>query len=323
MNPLIITHKNCIDGLCSKAIFEMKFQKNATYLELDYANLDFKKDLNANFYINKILSKHNSIIYISDFCLEIELIEKLLTQNNQIIILDHHESNIPKVEYFENKINKGEKLKIFISFSKNNFISGAKLTWEYLYPNKKIPKLVQLVSDGDTWKFEYGIQTKYFYAYLSNLFIEPKKIPPSFLINLLDNDTEIENFIKKGEIIYSNYIKEVMNFVPLAKPIILDGKIGLFIQADKKYVSDLGNQLALLYGSFGLVYNIDLEGGFVKCSLRSLAPFSVKDIAQKFGGGGHAQASAFSCNNISEFKNLLKSNGNKNISFDFNQLNLF
>lgn len=321
MKPLIITHKNCVDGCCSKAILRKKFGNDAEYLELDHANLDPTKDSNAQHYLDKIFAQEKSEVYVSDFCLNTQMIEQLLKQKNKVIILDHHESSIPFVEPFEQRLLNGEKLNIDIHFAKKNHCSGSMLTWEYLNPGIEPPQAVKIVSDGDIWKFEFGDNTKYFYTGLLETFGEPKDIPEIFWDGLINNDKLVEEIIHVGKPIHQKYMKEVMSFVPVAKPIMLDGKMGLVVEANKKYTSDLGNQLALASGGFGLVYNIDNESGVVRCSLRSVAPFSVKDIAQKFGGGGHAQASAFRCKDLNEFKKLLLDNGN-DIELKFKQMQL-
>lgn len=310
MLPLIITHKNCVDGCCSQAILRSKFGEKAIYLELDHANLDSTKDKDAPKYIKTILAIKDSEVYISDFCLNTEMIDKLLQQGNKVVVLDHHESSIKYVEPFEERISNGEKLNIEIHFAKSNHCSGSMLTWQYLYPEIEPPKAVKHVSDGDIWKFEFGNSTKHFYTGVLESFGEPKDVPNKLWDEFLKDDSLTEKFINIGEPIHSKYMAEVMNYAAQAVPCILNGKKGLMVEAPKKYTSDLGNQLALKGGGFGLVYNIDEDSGVVRNSLRSVAPFNVSEIAQKFGGGGHAQASAFRSKNLEDFHSLLIQEGN-------------
>lgn len=287
MKPLIITHKNCVDGCCSQAILRSKFGSNATYLELDHANLDPTKDSNAQTYISTIFSFKDSEVYISDFCLNTEMIDQLLQQGNKVIVLDHHATSIKYIEPFEERIKNGEKLNLIIDFAKENHCSGAMLTWKHLYPNIEPPQVVKHVSDGDIWKFEFGNKTKHFYTGILETFGGPEKIPHNIWDELLKNNKLTHNFINVGEPIHSQYMAEVMTYVEKSSICTLDGQRGLIVEAPKKYTSDLGNQLAIKGGGFGLVYNIDEENQVVRCSLRSVAPFNVSSIAQKFGGGGH------------------------------------
>src|SRR5579875_2938608 len=132
MKPLIITHKNCVDGCCSQAILRSKYGNDAEYLELDHANLDPTKDENAHQYLSKIFAQKDSEIIVSDFCLNTEMIDQLLKQNNKVVMLDHHDTSIKFIEPFEKRIANGENLNIVIHFAKDNHCSGSMLTWEYL-----------------------------------------------------------------------------------------------------------------------------------------------------------------------------------------------
>ena len=102
---------------------------------------------------------------------------------------------------------------------------------------------------------------------------------------------------------------EVMEFTTRSRPIKLNGQPGLMVIAPKKYTSELGNELAKISGGFGLVYYVE-NTGVVRCSLRSVAPFNIQPIAQKFGGGGHKQAGAFRCKNLDLFNELITQEGN-------------
>jgi oligoribonuclease NrnB/cAMP/cGMP phosphodiesterase (DHH superfamily) len=308
--PLVITHKDCTDGCCSQAIIRSKFGNNAIYLELDHSNLDIKKDINANEYINQILGTNNSEVYIADFCLNTNMIDQLLKQNNKVVILDHHASSIPFVTPFEKRMEEGENLNIEIHFSKENNCSGSMLTWKYFYPELEPTLAIKHVSAGDIWKFEFGDSTKHFYTGLLETYKGPKNIPLEVWENLIFNDNYAESFISIGKPLHEQFMNEVMDYVPKGKPIVLHNTLGFMIEAPKKYTSDLGNQLAKINGGFGLVYNLDPENGVVRCSLRSIEPLDVSLIAKKFGGGGHAQSSSFRCKNMEEFNDLLISEGN-------------
>jgi len=310
MKPLIITHKNCVDGCCSQAILRSKYGNDAEYLELDHVNLDPTKDKDAPKYLEQIFAQKNSEVVISDFCLNTEMIDRLLEQNNKVVILDHHASNIRYVEPFEKRMANGEKLNLHINFAKQNDRSGSMLTWEYVYPNVEPPLAVEYVSDGDIWKFKFGNTTKHFYTGLLEPHGDPENVPTELWDKLIIDNNETNKLVGIGEPLHAQYMSEVMYYTTKATPISLNGKPGLMVEAPKKYTSDLGNQLALLGGGFGLVYFVDEETQVVRCSLRSVDPFTVNDLAMKWGGGGHPQASAFRCKNMEEFRNLLSEEGN-------------
>lgn len=287
MKPLIITHKNCVDGCCSQAILRSKYGNDAEYLELDHANLDPDKDKDAPKYLEKIFAQKDSEVVISDFCLNTEMIDMLLKQNNKVVILDHHASSIPYIEPFEKRIENGEKLNLHLNFAKKNDRSGSMLTWEYVYPDLAPPNAVEYVSDGDIWKFKFGQTTKHFYTGLLETHGEPKDVPTTLWDQLLVNNNLATEIVKIGEPIHEQFMSEVMYYAAKGEAIVLNGKPGLIVEAPKKYTSDLGNQLALICDGFGLVYNVDEETKVVRCSLRSVDPVTVNDLAAKFGGGGH------------------------------------
>ncbi len=315
MKPLVITHKNCIDGCCAKNIFFTNLLNEAEYLELEHHNLDSEKDPNAEKYLSTILNKKNTTVYMADFCLETYLIDSLLKNNNKVVVLDHHETAIKYVEPFEKRMLAGEKLNIHINFSKDNTKSGSLLTWEYLHPNIEPPMSIKHVSAGDVWKFNYGEDTKYFYTGIMEKFGEPQNISSEQWLKLISIPNYHEKYVSIGKPIREQYMAEVMSFVPKAEKISILGKPGLMVEAPKKYTSDLGNALAKEQNGegFGLVYYQDPDNSVIRCSLRAIAPLTVNDIAQQFNGGGHTQASAFRCSDKSEFLKIV--NPSKKLRF--------
>lgn len=316
--PLIITHANCMDGCCCEAILRGKYGDEARYLALDHSNLDESKDSNARVFIESILRQNNSEVVISDFCLPIWMLDKLLSQGNKIVVLDHHIDNWAKLSVLIERKEKGENLNLEVYFSHDNSESGAMLTWKYLNEKAElkrerggaqIPLLVEHVSAGDVWQFKLGIDTKYFYTGLLEEFKEPKNVPKEVWQELLQNEKAVKKYIDFGAPIHELFMEEMRSYAKNAKNVILNGQQGKIVFAPKKYTSDLGNYLSKTGADFGLVVFFDENGG-VRCSLRSIAPKTVNNIANLFGGGGHPQASAFIAKNINEFKALLVAQGN-------------
>jgi nanoRNase/pAp phosphatase (c-di-AMP/oligoRNAs hydrolase) len=311
MKKLVITHANCIDGCCSRAVLEDKLGKNAHYIEVEHSDID-KKKFPQKFerFFNEIKDFSNTEIYMADICLNEEMIDYFLSKNNKVIILDHHATAIPLIEKIQEKIINGEHLNIEIFFSKNNSKSGAMITWEYANPGIEPPKLIKYVSDGDLWTFNYAPETHYFYSGILANNVQPKEVDKSYWLNLLNDEQEVNKIVKKGEPIYEPYIKEVKSFIPFAVEITLNGHKGYMVNASMKYKSELGNFLAQKNNTFGLVW--EEKEDMIACSLRSIKPFSVKEIAEKFGGGGHSQASAFRLRNKEELEEILKNEMKKN-----------
>jgi oligoribonuclease NrnB/cAMP/cGMP phosphodiesterase (DHH superfamily) len=92
------------------------------------------------------------------------------------------------------------QLALNITFSDNNSESGAMLTWKHLYPNIKPPMLVEYVSDGDLWTFNYGYDTNYFYSGMLANNRQPKEVPKDYWIQLLHDTVELNKVIEKDGI---------------------------------------------------------------------------------------------------------------------------
>lgn len=332
---LIITHANCMDGCCCAAILKSKYEDEAKYLALDHSNLDENKDLNASKYIKEILNQKNSKVIISDFCLPVWMLEKLLEQGNKVVVIDHHADNYEKLSGFMERQKAGEQINLEVYFSRDNSESGAMLTWKYLNNKNElkktldgkgelggiktsvsvkgdewqnIPLAVEHVSAGDVWQFKLGLDTKYFYTGLLDEFSEPKCVPYEVWKQLLEDPGLTKKYIELGAPIYEQFMAEMREYAKIAKKVTINGQDGMIVFAPKKYTSDLGNYLAKNGADFGLVCAI--EAGIVRSSLRSVAPKTVNNLAKIFGGGGHPQASAFRSKSLEEFKSQLAQQGN-------------
>ena len=306
MKKLIITHANCVDGCTCRAIMEEKYGETAEYIEVDHVEIDPAFPQKFQKFWNYVSQFKNTEIFMADICLKEVFINLFLENNNIVNIIDHHETALPLIEKLRQQKQKNPGLALNITFSDNNSESGAMLTWKHFYPHIKPPILVEYVSDGDLWTFNYGDKTHYFYSGILANNKQPKEVLKDYWIKLLNNEIELKKIIEIGSNIYGPYIEEVKSFLHLAKEVVLDGHTGYMVNASMKYKSELGNFLALKNMTFGLVWE-EKEDGMIACSLRSVKPFKVKEIAEKFGGGGHGQAAAFRLENRQKFEELLAS----------------
>ena len=67
---------------------------------------------------------------------------------------------------------------------------------------------------------------------------------------------------------------------------------GLAANCPPHLASDVGHELAVQSGTFGLLWYINKDGKCL-CSLRSNGDHDVSAIAKAFGGGGHRNAAGF------------------------------
>lgn len=306
MKRLIITHANCVDGCSCRAIFEEKYKNDAYYLEVDHIDVDSKYPEKYEAFMKVISQIKYGEVFMADITLKEDIIEYLMNNNNELNIIDHHDTALPLINKLRDLKSKNPSLKLNITFSDDNSESGALLTWKHIHPNIEPPEMIKYVSDGDLWKFKYGNITNYFYAGLLDNTL-PKYITKDYWINLLTNKEELSNIIQRGSIIYDKYIEEVKSYIPVAQKINLNNAEGYIVNAPLKYKSELGNFLAQKNQTFGIVWE-ERPDGIIACSIRSNKPFEVDGIAKAYGGGGHKQAAAFRFNNYEEFKEKILSN---------------
>lgn len=287
MKKLIVTHGNCVDGCTCRAILEEKYGDSAVYMEVDHVDVDPEFPEKFEKFYALASQFKNTEIFMADICLKEVFINLFLENNNIVNIIDHHESALPLIAKLRQRKLENPQLPLNITFSDDNTQSGAMLTWKAVHKDTKPPMLVEYVSDGDLWTFKYGNETHYFYSGLLAKNVQPKDIEKTQWLKMLHDDKKLQPIIDLGSTIYGPYIKEVKSFIPHATKVVLNGHTGLMVQAPLKYKSELGNFLAQQSGTFGMVWE-EKKDGIIACSLRSIKPFSVKDIAEVFNGGGHA-----------------------------------
>lgn len=276
-------HKNCTDGTTAAGIVLKKYP-NAVCIGLEH---NFKAED-----LEKILDIVDSetTVYIVDFSLKPEYLERLAKKAKEILNLDHH---ISAKEVLEKEAEKFDNFRFIF----DNNRSGASITWQYLFGDN-MPDIVKYVEDKDIWKWEYGDLTKYVNDYLFLFTNKPEDIK-----NLLDED--ISDIIEKGKIInmYSSYI--INTFVEKAKDLYI--RIGNYtVRAfnTRLFQSEIGNFLSIKYNEAVCLFSIN--GDFVKLSFRSLDNHnpSALDLAKLLHGGGHRNAAGSSVS-INEFCNMI------------------
>lgn len=151
MKTVCVYHKNCTDGTTSAAVVLLKYP-DAILFNFDH---NYKEED-----VNNLLSEidEETTVYIVDFALKPEDLQKLLSKAKQVINIDHH---ISVKDYLEKYSKQYKNFK----FVFDNSSSGASLTYKYLF-DENVPMLIKYVEDKDIWKWEFGEETKYINDYL-------------------------------------------------------------------------------------------------------------------------------------------------------------
>lgn len=262
------------DGECAAAIVYGYYKDNFDK-EIECIPINYNKD----FPFNTI--GQNELIVIVDFSLQKPgEFEKLLTITKDVIWIDHHGTAIEKHRDLDNKYK--------IPGIRSTEKSGCELTWEYYHPNRKTPLSVKLLGDYDTWTFDYGDRTRFFQE------------------GLKLEDTNPKSNVWRGLFIDKYYTKYIIKDGKTAiqyrdkcnEKLINNWSYWTEFEGYKAIVCNVGNASSNVFNSVKEDYDIMLacvyDGKLWSVSIYTKRKdIDVSEIAVKYKGGGHPQASGF------------------------------
>jgi len=259
---VVLYHSNCLDGFSSAWVAWKKFGDKASYIPTEPQTLP------------KVKIK-NKEIYIVDLGFSKKDIKKLIKDKNFVTIIDHH-------------LSARDDIKTASQWYFDLNHSASVLTWQYFYPNKKLPKLLKYVEDIDLWLFKlpYTEEILASIQFLDQNFKNWEKLVKDF-----EDRKRIKKYIAEGKIILSYQNKVVDIIVSRANLVYLAGNRVLAVNSSILN-SEIGNVLARKKPPFSIVWYQSKDK--IRVSLRSRGRFDVSKIAKKFGGGGHQKAAGFS-----------------------------
>lgn len=267
----VLYHADCKDGFTAAWAAWKKFGSAADYIPIKLGNPPPQEI-------------KNRIVFMLDFMYYPPYLEKFISDNKKTIAIDHHIS----AKDFIGKVPEHV-------FDINH--SGAALAFKYFHSNKKMPRMVGLVEEGDLWKFK-SKNVKEILAYMG-LFDFDLKIWDK-LISDGENEDNYRKFAEKGAAIISYEDKIIENIIKEnAYQVIFDGHKIYAVNAPRFLRSQIGMILSKKYPPFSLIWQRDKRR--IEVSLRSNGDLNVSEIALKFGGGGHHNAAGFSIPAHSKF----------------------
>jgi uncharacterized protein len=276
-------YHNDLDGLASAAIVRKKYPEIPleNFIEINYG-WPFPWD---------IIKSTEKVIMV-DFCLQpFEDMRRLHCKAN-LTWIDHHKTALAEYQkhldddYFPieglRKIGRG----------------ACELTWNYYFPNKPVPRVIHLLSSYDVWDlYEEDIL-----AFQMGMRAEDYRLNHHFWIEMLDNQT-IDNDIWVDDII-ENGLKIVKWEDIRAKEYCKAYAIETFISGHRAIAVNVGRANSQFFlSTFNhkdypiFIYFCRLPSDKWTVGLMS-ETVDVGEIAKSFGGGGHAGAAGFSCENL-------------------------
>lgn len=297
---LVIYHRKCIDGFASALAIHL-------FHEINRNDGDPIKDIeyisaNHNNYTMPNVTGRN--VLICDFSYTYDETMQIISQANQVLIIDHHATAQ------DNLKNVPDKYKIF-----DMTHSAAVLTWKYAFPELSVPLLMQYIEDRDLSKNSMEF-TNEFFVWFST-------IPQVFDMyqKYLDNSLLSKMIHNYGIVYYKLNSYYVNGSAEHAKASFTSIQVGTNINYyfvgyhnQTNFKSDVGNAIMTRYKNldFSAVYSLSDNLAKSKFALRSNnMSLDVSKVAALFGGGGHRNAAGLVFSFITN--KLIKEDNDKKI----------
>lgn len=259
---LVIYHGACLDGFTSAWVAWR-------YLVSQGVDAEFHPAI----FGGELPDVADKIVYMLDFSASRAAIADIHRLAKRFVILDHHKSAEAELEGLP-----------YAHFNMKK--SGAGMTWDYFFPDDSRPWLVDYVEDRDLWKFRmpnsrpinaWVSTAKQTFEDWDTLCAEgPKKA--------LAHGQAVELFIER----YIREMRSQVQYMPFAGHDDIP-----VVNAPYINISELVGSMAEDVPDAFAVGWFQRGDGQIQYSLRSRGKFDVSELAQRFGGGGHAQSAGF------------------------------
>ena len=288
----IITHSADLDGHASGAIINMAMkEKNAEVQVIGY-------DYGEEFPWAEI-PKHSSVV-MADVSLPMEQMWALSDYSfGKLTWIDHHKSAISAFEeYLEDRL-KNESIDWIIETSLDTNFSACELAWKYYYPNRPVPKAIELLGMYDTWR---NADTQYWndqilpFQYGMRLYCtSPETFPMGVISDLayVDEITKIGAAILKYQANVDAYSAKGAFEIDFKgyRAICINGA-GFNSQAFKSVYDEAKHDLMMPF---------KFNGEFWKFSIYTTKEINCSELCKSMLGGGHEKACGFQVNDLSDF----------------------
>lgn len=279
---ICIYHSRDLDGWMSAAIVKLK------YPDVELLGWDYGQSIPN-------LSAYNKIIMcdISFPLANMDLIASGMSNiQNDFIWIDHHISAIKECSFeVDGKYMAG------YGGVRDTKFAACELTWQYFFPEIKMPELVRLIGRYDCFGHKGTKEEKkvLIFQYAARASLRNVDECYKALIDVRDED--IEGWLNVGEGIYSYLCTEARQKYDKKFEVWLDGKLFACVNDWRMnpinfgidYHADGYDGFACFWYENGqFTYSLYNDNGDVDCSV----------IAKNRGGGGHKGASGFRSDEI-------------------------
>lgn len=270
-------HGGCPDGVMSATIMKRYKEGNVECIGL------YDRDMYPKELCEWEEMMPGTAVLIVDFAYKkdvmIELKKKLNDKGIILIVLDHHKTNMEDADGIEG---------CFFDMDR----SGASMTWDYCYPGMQRLWIVNAIEARDIWQFQRVAGSQEY----TKVFNWTVNTDIDVYHAYLESEELVERFRGMVSTLIKAYDAEIERWCKKVKVIDFVGHENVAFISDypSRYGSDIGNKL-MLEGKYNFVLMGNRNGENYRFSLRSIDDkMDVSEVALKFGGGGHRNASGCS-----------------------------
>lgn len=268
-HPLVLYHARCADGFAAALAAWRFYGGQVECVGLSHGQVAAVQDLPP---------LEGRAIYVLDFAFAPELLAAIDARAAKLVLLDHHKSAAEQLAGFACRCGA-------VHFDMGK--SGARLAWEFFFPDAPLPDLVRFVEDRDLWAWQFA-ETAGFVAALD---MEPFDFARwNAIASFAPQGTAA--FVARGRAMDEKFRHLAQDVAGGAQPLVFNGEAGLMVNAPGAFHSLVGELLSQQSGTFALMWVVGKDGQ-VKVGLRSQRGYDCSPLAVSMGGGGHAQACGF------------------------------
>lgn len=268
----VIHHAPCRDGYCARLVAHMALGDDATYVGAQYGDPMPEVPEGATVVMVDVSWPRGDML-------------RLAERVGDLTVLDHHQTARDALTGLD-----------FALFDMDK--SGARLAWEFFFPHKDVPAIVEHVEDWDLWRFDIE-GTREVCAYLDTLgWSLPRWINAHHLLEERhERVVEIGAAVLRYKDEREREAAEDAHWVRIpgfeGHPVLGEDFLGVNLGV-KSLVSGTLHRLLDENEAEDVVASYrQIDGGVWEWSLRSRDGADCSVIAKEMGGGGHAQACGF------------------------------
>lgn len=278
-DPICIYHGNCADGFTAAWVVR----------EALGADVDFVPGV----YGAPPPDVAGRDVIIVDFSYKRSVLDRMALAAQSILILDHHRTAaedlagfpLPGDDWFSPVMPVGGPVAAIFDMDR----SGAQLAWDFFFPGRTRPRLVDYVADRDLWRFDLESSREIAAA----LFSYPYDFAVwEMLADRLQTGKGCSWLISEGEAILRKHDKDIAELVRVTRrEMVIGGCLVPVANLPYTMASDAAHLMA--EGARFAACYFDRPDARV-FSLRSReGGEDVSKIAEAYGGGGHKHAAGF------------------------------